>query len=71
MYGRRSKLFTVQILIYLILFFTDKVYGKKAEQYDVAMYGGRVNVNIFYRYVYLANVYFLDFREQSGVSVKL
>ena len=46
-YGGISKLYTIQIRIYLIFCFTDKVCGTKTEQSDVATYGERIHNNIY------------------------
>ena len=48
-YGKISKLYIMQIRFYLLFRFTDKVCGTKTEQSDVAMYGGRIHVNIYSR----------------------
>ena len=50
MYGGISKLYIIRIRIYLFFCFTDKVCGTKTEQSDVATYGGRIDVYIFYGY---------------------
>ena len=47
MHGRISKLYTIQIHIYLFFCFNEKVRGTKTQQYDVATYGGRIHVNIY------------------------
>ena len=46
-YGGISKLYIIQILIYLLFRFTDKVSGMKTEKPDVATYGSRIHVNIY------------------------
>ena len=48
-YGGISKLYTIQISIYLFFLFTDKVRGKKTEQPGVTTYGRRIHVYIFLR----------------------
>ena len=47
MYGGISKIYIIQILIYLYFRFTDKVRGTKYKHSDVATYGGRIHVYIF------------------------
>ena len=48
-YGGISKLYIIQILIYLLFTFTDKVLGMKTDQSDGATYGSRIHVNIYSR----------------------
>ena len=42
------KIYIIQIRIYLFFRFTDKVHGTKTEHSDVATYGGRVHVYIYF-----------------------
>ena len=60
MAGYRIYIYIIQIRIYLFFCFTDKVRGTKTQQSDVATYGGRIHVYIFFAYVYLDNVSSLD-----------
>ena len=46
-YGGISKLYIIQIHIYLFFRFTDKLCGTKTEQSDVSTYGGRIHVYIY------------------------
>ena len=48
-YGGISKLFIIHIRFYLFFCFTDKVRGMKTKHSDVATYGGRIHVYIFFR----------------------
>ena len=48
-YGEISKLYIIQIRIYVLFCFTDKVRGTKTEQSDVAMYGRRIHVDTLLR----------------------
>ena len=48
-YGGISKIYIIQIRIYLFFRFTDKVRGTKTQQSDVATYGGIIHVYIFFR----------------------
>ena len=48
-YGEISKLYIIQIHIYIFFSFTDKIRGTKTEQSDVTTYGGRIHVYIFFR----------------------
>ena len=59
MYGGISKLYIIQILIYIFFRFNDKVLKMKTEQYDVATYGGIsklyiIQIRIIYSFVSLA-----------------
>ena len=45
-YGGISKLYIIQILIYLFFCFPENLSGTKTGQYDVATYGGRIHVYI-------------------------
>ena len=47
-------------VFYLFINFSDRVRGMKIEQYDVATYGRRIHVFIFFGYEYLSNVSSLD-----------
>ena len=56
-YGGISKLYIIQIRIYLFFPFTDKVRGTKTEKSDVATYGGisklciiQIRFNLFFRF---------------------
>ena len=48
-YGGISKLFIIYIRFYLLFCFSDEVRGTKNEHSDVATYGGRIHVYIFFR----------------------
>ena len=43
------KIFIIHIRFYLFFRFTDEVRGTKTENCDVATYGGKIHVYIFYR----------------------
>ena len=47
-YGRISKIYIMEIRIYLFFRFTEKVRGTKTEQSDVATYGGIIHAYIFF-----------------------
>ena len=48
-YGRILKIYIIPIRIYLFFCFTLKVRGTKTEHSDVATYGGRIHVYIYFR----------------------
>ena len=48
MAGYRKYLSSIYVF-YLLFCFTEKVHGTKTEHYDVANYGGRIHVYIFFR----------------------
>ena len=71
-YSGISKLYIIQIHIYLFFRFTDKVRGTKTEQSDVATYGGRSHLYLLQLWIWLIYC-FIDIHDgwaQSQVSSK-